>query len=106
MNAGGASVAVVVDNVVVTDCVPSSLVLQTTSVGQVLPVQRLQVQSDGTVRLVNTPAGTGNALAVGAPGVETMRVTTQGDVITQGDATVEGKVYANAYDIEGLDYLP
>ena len=106
LNAVGASVAVVVDNVVGTNSVPSSLVLQTTSVGQTSPVQRLQVQSDGTVRLVNTPVGAGNALAVGAPGFETMRVTTQGDVIAQGDATVVGKVYAGAYDIEGLDYLP
>ena len=49
LNGVGASVAVVVDNAVATDSVPSSLVLQTTSVGQTLPVQRLQVQSDGTI---------------------------------------------------------
>ena len=106
MNGVGASVAVVVDNAVGALSVPSSLVLNTTSVGEVAPQQRLQVQSDGTVRLTNTPSADGTAFGVGPAGSETMKVTTQGDVIATGDATVDGKVFAGDYDIEGLPDLP
>ena len=106
MNGVGASITAVVDDTVDTLSVPSSLIIRTTSETNTSPSDRLKVESNGTVRLLNTPSLTGVALGVGPSGSETMTVTTQGDLTASGDATVDGKVYAGDYDIEGLPDLP